>query len=75
MTKASDELREKWGGRGGFGEEKAMGFLYSRGYRLTHGWEWEKPAPEHVVSDDEAEAIQFLFEEWDFGGIVDEQGK
>lgn len=69
MPQASEELRAKWGGRQGVGEDKAAGFLNSRGYREVQNGYWLKPKFDHVVTDDEREALQFLIEEWDHGGI------
>ena len=71
MPQASDELRAKWGGAQGVGEDKAEGFLRERGWTLTRDWGWLKPTFEHAPTEDELDAIIFLIEEWDYGGIVD----
>jgi hypothetical protein len=67
MPQASDELRKwrRWGKLGSIGAHKPM----RQSYVLTEGWGWRKPSPSHVVSAEEADAIQFLIDEWDFGGL------
>lgn len=69
MPQASDEDRARWGGRDGIGEEKAMDYLESRGFRLTRQWHWIKPDG-HIMTDDDWGAINFLIDEWDFGGLA-----
>lgn len=69
MPQASDAQRRRWGGRHGVGEDKAEGFLKSRGYVLTRQWYWTLPKPDHYVTAEEADAMQFLMDEWDYGGI------
>jgi hypothetical protein len=73
MPQATEALTKKWGGAQGIGEDKAMGYLQSRGFVLTKGWEWKKPRKNYQLTDDEVEAICFLIQEWDFGGIENEQ--
>lgn len=70
MPSSSEGLRQKWGGSHGIGEDKAEGYLQSRGYRLTKDWFWIKPSHDHVMTDEEVEAIIFLIEEWDYGGVM-----
>jgi hypothetical protein len=71
MPKASDELRKwkRWGRQGSVGQQKPMTFLERQGYVLTERWGWRKPSPSHVVSAQEADAIQYLIHEWDFAGL------
>lgn len=64
MPQASPEQRAKWGVM----PDKAMDFLESRGFRLTHGWTWVKPHG-HKITEDEFQAVDFLIAEWDFGGL------
>lgn len=66
MPTASQELRDKWGGYRGIGEDKAEDFLRSKGYTLLPNASWRLPHPQHPPSNDEIEAMQFLFEEWDY---------
>jgi len=65
MPQASEELRRKWGGEQGVGEDKACDYLQAKGFVLTRQWEWCRATP---PNEEEAEAMQFLFEEWDWGG-------
>lgn len=51
-------------------DNEAIKFLQSRGYILTKSWDWQKPKPDHNPTDAERAAAQYLFEEWDFGGII-----
>lgn len=44
-------------------------FLESHGYVCNKRYGWEKPVSSHTVSDHEADCIEFLIEEWDYGGI------
>lgn len=72
MPQASDELRMTMFRY--FGDEiddnGPLIFLESRGYILRKGWLWEKPVSAHTINDEEYNCLQFLIEEWDFGGIV-----
>ena len=70
MPQATEEQRAQWGGDGGVGEDKAIAFLEAAGYTLRPDWLWTKPTPEHVPTDDEISASNFLVDEWDFGGIA-----
>lgn len=72
MPQATEELRSKWGGQQGVGEDKAEDFLKERGYKLTRQWLWEKPTPAHTPTDEELEAMAFLIQEWDYGGLVEQ---
>ena len=65
MPQASEELRRKWGGEQGVGEDKAVTFLDRHGFHMTSRFEWCRDRP---PTPEEAEAIQFLVEEWDWGG-------
>ena len=67
MPQASEELRRKWGGEQGVGEDKACDFLTSRGFAMTFNFQWVRDTPPDAL---EEEAMQFLFEEWDWGGYV-----
>lgn len=69
MPQSSDEMRRKWGGESGVGEDKAVNFLKSRGYTLTEEWTWIPPKG-HVPTEEEQEANRFLIEEWDWGFIL-----
>lgn len=69
MPQATEELRKKWGGEHGIGDDKATNFLESQGYILTRDWLWIIPN-DHIVTDEEALAVMFLIQEWDFGGFA-----
>lgn len=67
MPQASDELRKKWNGPD---DTTAIKYLESRGYKLTRGWDWELPEGQNKPTDEELSAIEFMFQEWDYGGWV-----
>lgn len=69
MPQATEELRQKWGGVRGVGEDKAIGHLLKRGYTLTSDYCWFKPIEIDITLDD-TEAIDFLIQEWDYGGLI-----
>lgn len=71
MARPIDDLRDfrRWGKMGSVGQEGPMRFLERQGYVLSAEWAWRKPSPSHVVSAEEADAIQYLVDEWDFRGL------
>jgi hypothetical protein len=40
-----------------------------RGWKLTSRWTWVEPSPEHMATEDEGNAIDYLIQEWDYGGV------
>lgn len=71
MPQASNELRARWGGFQGVGEDKAEAFLTDHGFILTDHWSWISPKPEVEVTEDEWSAMDFLVYEWDYGWLAD----
>jgi len=72
MPQASDEDRAEMERR--FGDpvdsEGPMRFLRDRGWTLHCDWTWSKPGQGFWdIPDDEVECINFLADEWDFGGV------
>lgn len=65
MPTASPELRAAWPG----GDSEAVLYLEAQGYQLTKQWEWIKPTPDHKITEREGSAIDYLIDEWDFGGV------
>lgn len=70
MPQATDELRKRWGGRQGVGEDRAEEHLLSLGFTIDKGvirapknWDWKDPK---VVSADTWGAVEFLCDEWDY---------
>lgn len=71
MPQASDELRAAWRhGEEGGGDDAAMKHLREAGYILSPSWEWEAPAG-RVPTERDLSAIDYLIDEWDFGGLTD----
>lgn len=66
MPQASDEQRADWG----IDSHPPQAYLRAAGYRLTGGWEWIKPEPDHEPTNNEISAINFLIDEWDYGGLI-----
>lgn len=76
MPQATDELRSLmnlW-----FGSPVDDGgphhFLESHGFTCTN-WQWQLPTPYHGVSCYEWACILFLHQEWDYGGIAEDNGR
>lgn len=69
MPSTSQELLDKWGGEQGVGEDKALNFLISKGWKEEGNGFMVRPEgkSEADISEEEWEALQFLHEEWDFG--------
>jgi len=65
MPSTTPERAARWPGM----DYQAMDYLKGHGFTLTPHWTWRKPSPGHVISDKEEDAIVYLIEEWDFGGI------
>ena len=49
--------------------EPALDHLYGRGFELTKGWLWRAP-PGYTPDEADLSAIEFLVQEWDFGGLA-----
>lgn len=64
MPQSTPERRKRWG----LDPANAETFLKDQGYRLARGWVWIIPEGQKLPTDDERDAIQYLIEEWDFGG-------
>ena len=64
MPQTTPERAARWPGM----DQQAIGYLRSRGYVLRRDWYWTKPTPDHQPTEKELDAIDYLFEEWDFGG-------
>ena len=66
MPQTTPERRARWPG----GDQQAMKYLRSRGYVLQKNWLWAAP-PGHTHSSKDVDALDYLIEEWDFGGVVE----
>ena len=55
------------------GDTNAIKFLEGKGWRLTTWWRWARPTLEHVVTEEEWRAINYLIMEWDFDGVAEGQ--
>lgn len=66
MPQSTPERRARWGVMDG----KATRYLASRGWTLRRDWHWSPPQVGYEPDETERDAIIFLIEEWDFGGIL-----
>lgn len=64
MPQTSPERRSRWT------DETAIEFLKSRGFKLGRDWHWRMPEGRIEVTEREDDAIIYLIEEWDFGGVI-----
>lgn len=65
MPQTTPERAARWPGL----DSQAMEFLKRKEFKLTNAWSWDKPTPDHILTDREEDAILYLMQEWDFGGI------
>lgn len=65
MPTASDEQRARWPGW----DAEAIDFLESAGYRMTKRYGWLMPKDRSTPTERELDAIDYLVNEWDYGGI------
>ncbi len=75
MPSSTPERQARWEA-----DYKAIGFLEACGYKLNRDWTWTPPDC-HVrgvewngCSPMEADAILYMIEEWDFGGLLNDKG-
>lgn len=54
--------------------EEAVAYLEAQGYTLTHpplpAFCWQLPREGHTPTRLEDKAINYLFNEWDYGGVL-----
>jgi len=68
MPQATDEQRARWPGW----DAEAIKFLEDAGYKLTKEWNWIIP-PGHKPTEREYDAMDYMCNEWDFGGFENSQ--
>ncbi len=64
MPSTTPERRARWPG----GDQQAIEYLRSRGYTLRPDWCWDAPKG-HTHSSKDVDALVYLIEEWDYGGV------
>lgn len=71
MPSGPPELHEYWCNKDpdGSGDWAAIRYLKSKNYTLLPTFFWVKPSPDHVPTAEENMALNYLWWEWDFGGI------
>ena len=65
MPQAAEKQRARWPGS----IEEATAFLKNAGFTLTMHWEW-LISKNHIITEREKDAIKYLCNEWDFGGLI-----
>ena len=65
MPQTTAERAARWPGM----DMEAIAYLTTQGYKLTRYLHWRPPTPDHEPTDREADAIMYLVQEWDFGGL------
>lgn len=68
MPQADPALRAEWEDGPGTAEENALVHLEGNGFVLTEKWTWRKPKG-HVLSARDWSAIQYMCDDWDYGGL------
>lgn len=68
MPQATDELRAYWGG---VDDAPALRHLEARGFTLNGDWTWTPPPglTWDTMTERDRLAVEFLVDEWDFGGL------
>lgn len=67
MPSAPPELQAKWRD-----DASAIAHLKHAGFKLRRDWHWTLPYPDYLPTAEDNSALDYLFLEWDFGGIVRE---
>lgn len=65
MPQASKEQRAEWADADGIGEDKAVTFLESNGWKAVGNGVWRRP--DRKITEQEWRAFGFLMDEWDHG--------
>lgn len=65
MPSSTPERQQRWQS-----DDVAIQYLSDRGFRLRRDWCWVLPDGRDDADATEADAIIYLIEEWDFGGMV-----
>lgn len=67
MPSTTPLRQDRWPG----GDSQAIEFLTRNGYTLNREWTWNAPKPHRPTTPMERDALIYLIEEWDFGGLLD----
>lgn len=70
MPNTTPERRARWGATAGEAEGNATCFLVAQGYKLRKDWSWDPPSPTHQPTEREIDAVVYMVEDWDYGGIA-----
>jgi hypothetical protein len=71
MPTASDELRAEFLDENGRHSDKAaIQHLESRNFKRVNSW-WWKPPDNHIFTKRDLDAVNYLVDEWDWGGLAE----
>lgn len=65
------DRQKRWPGA----DSEAIAYLESRGFKSTRQWTWIPPTPGHTLSERDEDAIVYLIEEWDWGGLTEAEAR
>jgi len=65
VPSTSPERQARWPGM----DSEAIAVLEEAGYKQTRQWTWIPPTWDHVPTEREDDAITYLVEEFDWGGL------
>jgi hypothetical protein len=54
-------------------DSEAIKHLEGAGFVMTRGFCWRKPSPDYKPTAQDNRALDYLWIEWDFGGLVDDE--
>ena len=64
MPQSTPERQERWKD-----DRRALNFLSRRGVRVDRTWHFYT-TNDRKLDDDEADAVAYMIEEWDFNGYI-----
>jgi hypothetical protein len=71
MPSASETMRKSIIERfGSLNPDGPIKYLLDHGWRLTRNFFWIPPSRDYTEPELEGECIDFLIDEWDYGGVL-----
>lgn len=67
MPQTTEARRKRWPGM----DSQAIVYLEKRGFIRDNNFSWYKPSPNYKLTRKERDALVYLNEEWDWGGLHD----
>lgn len=66
MPQTTPERAARWPGM----DSQAINYLNYAGFTLRKDWCWTPPSINHRLTEKEYDAVLYLIQEWDFGGVI-----